>query len=34
MLEFRKHAAALLLRSEHNVVKLDEFVKMYNARKT
>jgi hypothetical protein len=34
VLDFRKHAAALLLGSEHNVVKLDEFVKKYNARKT
>ena len=33
MLEYRKHAAALLL-SEHNVVKLDDFVKKYDAKKT
>ena len=34
MLEYRKHVAALLVLSEHNVVKLDDFVKKSDAKKT
>ena len=34
VLEYRKHAATLLLLSECNVVKLDDFVKKYDAKKT
>ena len=33
VLEYTKHAVALLL-PEHNVVKLDDFVKKYDANKT
>jgi hypothetical protein len=34
VLEYRKHAAAILLLSERNVVKLDDFMKKYDAKKT
>jgi hypothetical protein len=34
VLEYRKHAAALLLLSQHNVVKLDDFVKNYESKET
>ena len=34
VLEYRKHDATLLLLSECNVVKLDDFVKKYDAKKT
>jgi len=34
VLEYRKHATALLLLLECNVVKLDDFVKKYDAKKT
>ena len=34
VLEYRKHAAALLLLSSRNMVKLDDFMKKYDAKKT
>jgi len=34
MLEYRKHAAALLLLSARNMVKLDDFMKKYDAKET
>jgi len=34
VLEYRKHAAALLLLSARNMVKLDDFMKKYDAKET
>ena len=34
VLEYRKHAAALLLLSARNMVKLDDFMKKYDAEET